>query len=195
MYTCAGNNPWPIGVTSIGIHERSSREKISHVMNGAAHIMNDEATRKYLQAVKRLLTFLQRAYPTDPSRSVDFDGFRDAGLGAKGAGSDKAVSTQAIFSFGCSKLLCACMHTWSIFAWLELKALAMTQQSQCQCCPLCMPLSIILLQVAIGSLKICCVRLKHCAGLAISAGFCMQCLHQLTNELLQAFPSWSSKVI
>ena len=61
-------------------------------MNGAAHIMNDEATRKYLQAIKRLQTFMQRAYPTDPSRSVDFDGFRDAGLGAKGAGSDKAVS-------------------------------------------------------------------------------------------------------
>lgn len=58
--------------------------------------MNDEATRKYLQAVKRLLTFLQRAYPTDPSRSVDFDGFRDAGLGAKGAGSDKAVSTSEL---------------------------------------------------------------------------------------------------
>jgi len=33
----------------VGIHERSSREKISHVMNGAAHVMNDEATRKYLQ--------------------------------------------------------------------------------------------------------------------------------------------------
>lgn len=65
-------------------------------MNGAAHIMNDEATRKYLQAVKRLLTFLQRAYPTDPSRSVDFDGFRDAGLGAKGAGSDKAVSSPVL---------------------------------------------------------------------------------------------------
>lgn len=61
----------------MGIHERSSREKISHVMNGAAHIMNDEATRKYLSAVKRLLTFVQRAYPTDPSRCVDFDGFRN----------------------------------------------------------------------------------------------------------------------
>lgn len=86
-----GNNPWPIGVTSVGIHERSAREKISHVMNGGAHIMNDEATRKYLQAVKRLLTFVQRAYPTDPSRSVDFDGFRDAGRGAAGSGSDKQV--------------------------------------------------------------------------------------------------------
>ena len=45
----AGNSPWPIGVTSIDIHDRTSREKISHVMNGAAHVMNDEATRKYLQ--------------------------------------------------------------------------------------------------------------------------------------------------
>ena len=49
----SGNAPWPIGVTSVGIHERSSREKISHVtgMNvaGHAHVMNDEATRKYLQ--------------------------------------------------------------------------------------------------------------------------------------------------
>ncbi len=68
-------------------------------MNGAAHIMNDEATRKYLQAIKRLQTFLQRAYPTDPSRSVDFDGFRDAGLGAKGAGSDKAVRSHIIVAF------------------------------------------------------------------------------------------------
>ena len=67
--------------------------------------MNDEATRKYLQAIKRLQTFLQRAYPTDPSRSVDFDGFRDAGLGAKGAGSDKAVS-QDLFLVApcCSKI-------------------------------------------------------------------------------------------
>lgn len=153
-----GNAPWPIGVTSIGIHERSSREKISHAtgmnVGGAAHIMNDEATRKYLQvtvgaakqhytaaftpgrhqhcfeggagsnlhssqsnwthglpacvptssavemlistlqAMKRLLSFMQRAYPTDPSRSVDFDGFRDQSRGAIGAGSDKLVSDR-----------------------------------------------------------------------------------------------------
>ena len=48
-----GNSPWPIGVTSVGIHERSAREKISYNMNGQAHIMNDEATRKYLQGLKR----------------------------------------------------------------------------------------------------------------------------------------------
>lgn len=85
-----GNAPWPIGVTSIGIHDRSAREKIGHTMN-AAHIMNDEATRKYLQGLKRLLTFMQRVYPTDPSRAVDFDGFKDMGRGAAGEGSDKLV--------------------------------------------------------------------------------------------------------
>lgn len=33
------------------MHERSAREKISHSMNSTsqAHIMNDEATRKYFQ--------------------------------------------------------------------------------------------------------------------------------------------------
>ena len=95
---CSGNEAWPIGVTSIGIHERSSREKISHVMNtgGAAHIMNDEATRKYLQAMKRLLTTMQRLFPTDPSRCMDFDGFRNAGRGAAGGGSDRLVRPRPL---------------------------------------------------------------------------------------------------
>lgn len=94
---CSGNEAWPIGVTSIGIHERSSREKISHVMNtgGAAHIMNDEATRKYLQAMKRLLTTMQRLFPTDPSRCMDFDGFKNEGRGAAGGGSDRLVRPQS----------------------------------------------------------------------------------------------------
>ncbi|KQK13656.1 pre-mRNA-splicing factor 18 [Brachypodium distachyon] len=66
-----GNSPWPIGVTMVGIHERSAREKIH--TNSVAHIMNDETTRKYLQSVKRLMTFCQRKYPTDPSKSVEFN--------------------------------------------------------------------------------------------------------------------------
>jgi pre-mRNA-splicing factor 18 len=57
------NSPWPIGVTMVGIHERSAREKI--FTNSVAHIMNDETTRKYLQYVKRLITFCQRKYPTE----------------------------------------------------------------------------------------------------------------------------------
>ncbi|CAL9073059.1 unnamed protein product, partial [Musa textilis] len=63
-----GNAPWPIGVTMVGIHER---EKI--YTNSVAHIMNDETTRKYLQSVKRLMTFSQRRYPTGPSKSVVFN--------------------------------------------------------------------------------------------------------------------------
>ncbi|KAG2497758.1 hypothetical protein HYH03_004030 [Edaphochlamys debaryana] len=92
-----GNAPWPIGVTSVGIHERSAREKISHVMNSnsQAHIMNDEATRKYFQGLKRLVTQLQRLYPTDPSRSVDFDPVPDPGKGMQGAGCPKLALIEA----------------------------------------------------------------------------------------------------
>ena len=92
-----GNSPWPIGVTSVGIHERSAREKISHVMNasGRAHIMNDEATRKYFQAVKRLMSNLQRLRPTDPSRSADFNLTGGEGRGAAGGGSEKRALLEA----------------------------------------------------------------------------------------------------
>lgn len=57
-----GNAPWPIGVTMVGIHERSAREKISS--SQVAHALNDEATRKWLQALKRLITFCENKYPT-----------------------------------------------------------------------------------------------------------------------------------
>ncbi|KAJ8637969.1 hypothetical protein MRB53_012236 [Persea americana] len=66
-----GNAPWPIGVTMVGIHERSAREKI--YTNSVAHIMNDETTRKYLQSVKRLMTLCQRRYPAMPSKAVEFN--------------------------------------------------------------------------------------------------------------------------
>lgn len=78
MQLAIGNAPWPIGVTSVGIHERSAREKISHVMNtdSTAHIMTDEATRRSLQGIKRLMTFVQRTYPSDPSKSMEYNGFQ-----------------------------------------------------------------------------------------------------------------------
>lgn len=90
-----GNAAWPIGVTQVGIHTRSAREKISHVANSSsqAHAMNDEVTRKYIHAFKRLITFAQTAYPTDPSKSIDFNGSCSAGRG--GAGSDLAALRAA----------------------------------------------------------------------------------------------------
>ncbi|PRW45581.1 pre-mRNA-splicing factor 18-like isoform A [Chlorella sorokiniana] len=97
MGVSVGNAAWPIGVTQVGLHERSAREKIRlGAGTTVAHIMNDEATRKFIQAIKRLMTFCQRRYPTDPSRCVDFDGFSNAGRGAVGGGGDKAALLEAL---------------------------------------------------------------------------------------------------
>lgn len=64
-----GNAPWPIGVTAVGIHERSAHEKIT--TDNVAHVLNDEVTRKWIQSIKRLMTFCQRTYPpTDPSKAM-----------------------------------------------------------------------------------------------------------------------------
>ena len=42
-----GNAPWPIGVTMVGIHARTGREKI--FSQQIAHVLNDETQRKYIQ--------------------------------------------------------------------------------------------------------------------------------------------------
>jgi pre-mRNA-splicing factor 18 len=65
-----GKAAWPMGVTMVGIHERAGRSKIYD--NKTAHILNDETQRKYIQSVKRLLSFAQSKYPTKPSQMVSF---------------------------------------------------------------------------------------------------------------------------
>jgi len=37
-----------------------------------AHVLNDETQRKYIQAVKRLVSRAQKLYPNEPSRCVDY---------------------------------------------------------------------------------------------------------------------------
>jgi pre-mRNA-splicing factor 18 len=65
--TAIGNSAWPIGVTMVGIHERSGREKLTKV----AHVMNNELSRKYLTSLKRLMSFAQsQATDVAPSRKV-----------------------------------------------------------------------------------------------------------------------------
>ncbi len=96
-----GNAPWPIGVTMVGIHARTGREKIfsKHV----AHVLNDETQRKYIQVwndrmnrsvsyyralcfladqwlavlyfqgLKRLMTICQKHFTTDPSKCVEYN--------------------------------------------------------------------------------------------------------------------------
>ncbi|KAK4056354.1 hypothetical protein OIO90_002497 [Microbotryomycetes sp. JL221] len=56
-----GNAPWPIGVTMVGIHARAGRERVSQ--SHIAHALNDETTRKWIQTLKRLLSFAQSKRP------------------------------------------------------------------------------------------------------------------------------------
>lgn len=60
-----GKAAWPIGVTMVGIHERSAREKIGGGGDQEAHIMSDEGTRKMLQGIKRCLSFAQTRWPPE----------------------------------------------------------------------------------------------------------------------------------
>ena len=48
-----GKAAWPIGVTMVGIHERSARERLHETEKGGekAHILTDETTRKMLQGL------------------------------------------------------------------------------------------------------------------------------------------------
>lgn len=69
-----------------------ARERISTVhsnVHAAAHIMGDEVTRKYLHGLKRLLSVMQRLYPTDPLRSVEYFDEVDFAKGTLGCGSLK----------------------------------------------------------------------------------------------------------
>lgn len=63
-----GKAAWPIGVTMVGIHERSAREKLHNGERG--HVMGDEVTRKFLQSIKRCLTFAQVRWPPEDIRQL-----------------------------------------------------------------------------------------------------------------------------
>eukprot|EP00053_Salpingoeca_punica_P019198 m.192523 g.192523 ORF g.192523 m.192523 type:complete len:360 (-) comp17586_c2_seq11:2939-4018(-) len=71
-----GNAPWPIGVTNVGIHSRTGREKIfaQHI----AHALNDEVQRKYIQGLKRIMSYCQKRFPTDPSKCLEYQAVGDA---------------------------------------------------------------------------------------------------------------------
>lgn len=69
MELAIGDQPWPIGVTMVGIHARTARERIGS--DKIKHILNDEEQRRYVQSVKRLLSLAQKLYPTVPSKMVE----------------------------------------------------------------------------------------------------------------------------
>lgn len=68
MMIAIGNAAWPMGVTNVGIHERAGRSKI--FKSNIAHVLNSETSRKYIQAMKRILTFCQHKFPNVPSKCV-----------------------------------------------------------------------------------------------------------------------------
>eukprot|EP00551_Chaetoceros_affinis_P006849 CAMPEP_0203677066 /NCGR_PEP_ID=MMETSP0090-20130426/26995_1 /ASSEMBLY_ACC=CAM_ASM_001088 /TAXON_ID=426623 /ORGANISM="Chaetoceros affinis, Strain CCMP159" /LENGTH=391 /DNA_ID=CAMNT_0050543853 /DNA_START=16 /DNA_END=1191 /DNA_ORIENTATION=+ len=69
MDVAIGRAAWPIGVTMVGIHQRTGRERIN--ADKVAHVMNSELQRKYLTSVKRLMTYSQKKRPdVDPSKKV-----------------------------------------------------------------------------------------------------------------------------
>lgn len=68
MRMSIGRAAWPMGVTQVGIHSRTGREKIAK----QAHVLNDETKRKYIQALKRVMTYCQSRWTTDPSKSMEF---------------------------------------------------------------------------------------------------------------------------
>uniref|UniRef100_A0A7S2LMM2 Pre-mRNA-splicing factor 18 n=1 Tax=Leptocylindrus danicus TaxID=163516 RepID=A0A7S2LMM2_9STRA len=69
MDVAIGRAAWPIGVTMVGIHARSGREKIES--GKVAHAMNSELQRKYLTSIKRLMTFCQNTRKdVAPSKKV-----------------------------------------------------------------------------------------------------------------------------
>ena len=51
-----GNAAWPMGLTMVGIHQRTGKSSISPAQ--VAYILNDEITKKYLQSIRRILSFL-----------------------------------------------------------------------------------------------------------------------------------------
>eukprot|EP00930_Biecheleria_cincta_P003828 TRINITY_DN104739_c0_g1_i1.p1 TRINITY_DN104739_c0_g1~~TRINITY_DN104739_c0_g1_i1.p1 ORF type:complete len:343 (+),score=67.76 TRINITY_DN104739_c0_g1_i1:189-1217(+) len=63
MRLAIGNSAWPMGVTMVTFHDRPERHRIGE--GAHAHVLDDETTRKYVQMVKRLLTFAQRYWPID----------------------------------------------------------------------------------------------------------------------------------
>lgn len=58
MKLSIGNVAWPIGVASVSIHSRKSQAKTEEGQK--AMIMLDETTRKWITAVKRLITFKEK---------------------------------------------------------------------------------------------------------------------------------------
>lgn len=55
-----GNSPWMSDTGATSIHERSSREKMDERHSKESHVLMDEKQRKYIQSIKRLISFVEK---------------------------------------------------------------------------------------------------------------------------------------
>lgn len=76
MRLAIGNAAWPMGVTAVGIHARKATSEIAEA--NIAHVLSDEATRKYIHSFKRLMSYCRVRWPAA--------GDRGAGVGDEGDG-------------------------------------------------------------------------------------------------------------
>ncbi|EDQ86887.1 uncharacterized protein MONBRDRAFT_10632 [Monosiga brevicollis MX1] len=88
-----GNAAWPIGVTNVGIHSRTGRERI--FSQKIAHVLNDETQRKYIHGIKRLMTFAQKRYPNVPSKCLEFNGIQQGLYPISLEGNEKVMKRLA----------------------------------------------------------------------------------------------------
>ncbi|KAF6015593.1 hypothetical protein HII12_000752 [Brettanomyces bruxellensis] len=61
MELSVGNVAWPIGVASVSIHSRAAQARINGESGGISNIMKDEKMRRWILAVKRVMSFVQRS--------------------------------------------------------------------------------------------------------------------------------------
>lgn len=64
MRLAIGNSAWPMGCTQVTFHDRPNRHLIGEA--SSAHVLDDETTRKYVQMVKRLLSFSETRHTPRP---------------------------------------------------------------------------------------------------------------------------------
>lgn len=61
MELSVGNVAWPIGVAAVSIHSRAAQARINGESGGISNIMKDEKMRRWILAVKRIMSFVQRS--------------------------------------------------------------------------------------------------------------------------------------
>ncbi|KAH3684062.1 hypothetical protein WICPIJ_004964 [Wickerhamomyces pijperi] len=70
MKLSIGNVAWPIGVVNVSIHSRSNQSRLHG--KDEANIMISEETRRWITAIKRLITFMEENYKVNKVQYKDY---------------------------------------------------------------------------------------------------------------------------